>query len=337
MKRFLLWSAGLLLVLAAAVVLAFKLSPWPSVWVIAQMFSKGDAASEAALAKHVPAGIAERRHLAYGKGPDETFDLYHREDAAGLQPTIVWVHGGGFIGGSTDGIANYMKILAGHGYTTVAVEYSKGFGSRYPKPVEQVNAALGHLVRNAADLQIDPARLILAGDSAGAQIAAQVALITTDPAYAKKMSIAPELKPDAFRAMLLLSGTYDIAGLNFEGPYGWFLRTVLWAYSGAKDFLDDERFRLIAVTQHVTKAFPPSFISSGNGDPLAPQAVALARKLEGLVVQADSLFFPPNYKPPLPHEYQFNLDVPAGQEALKRMLAFLEPIRTKAIAAQPAR
>lgn len=324
MKRFFLWSAGTLLVLAAAIVLAFKLSPWPSVWLIAQMFSKGDAASEAALAKHVPSGISARRGIAYGKGPDETFDLYHSEGAADPQPTIVWVHGGGFIGGSTDGIANYMKILAGHGYTMVAVEYSKGLGSRYPRPVEQVNAALGYLVHKATDLKIDPAKLVLAGDSAGAQIAAQVALLTTDPAYAGEVGIAPELKADHIRAMLLLSGTYDLAGLNFEGPYGWFLNTVLWAYSGAKDFLEDERFRLIAVTQYVTKAFPPSFVSSGNGDPLAPQAVALAEKLKQLGVQVDALFFPADHEPALPHEYQFNLDEPAGQEALKQMLVFLD-------------
>jgi acetyl esterase/lipase len=39
-------------------------------------------------------------------------------------------------------IANYMKVLAGHGYTMVAVEYPRGYGTTYPKPVEQVNAAL---------------------------------------------------------------------------------------------------------------------------------------------------------------------------------------------------
>jgi len=41
------------------------------------------------------------------------------------------------------------------------------------------------------------------------------------------------------------------------------------------------------VTNYVTNAFPPSFISSGNGDPLAPQAAALARKLEHLGVRVD--------------------------------------------------
>ena len=73
------------------------------------------------------------------------------------------------------------------------------------------------------------------------------------------------------------------------------------------------------MTNYVTNAFPPSFISSGNGDPLAPQAAALARKLEHLGVRVDGLS---EHSPPLPHEYQFNLDTPAGQKALGQMLAF---------------
>ncbi|QSA97049.1 alpha/beta hydrolase [Methylococcus sp. EFPC2] len=331
MKRLVLWFTGIVVVLTVAGVLAFKLSPWPSVAVFAYLFSKGDQASEAALEKHVPAGIVARRGLAYGESRDEIFDVYYRQGTEGPGPTIVWVHGGGWIGGSTDGIANYMKVLAGHGYTTVAVEYSTGYGATYPKPVQQVNAALGRLVRDAADLHIDPGAVVLAGDSAGAQIAGQIALITTDPAYADRLGIAPQLKPDQLSSVLLLSGAYDLAALDFEGDYAWFLRTVLWAYSGVENFLDDERFRLLSVTGHVTSTFPPSFISSGNGDPLAPQAVALTQKLDRLGVRTDALFFP-NHAPPLPHEYQFNLDDPAGQEALKRILAFLDARRGRGAA-----
>ena len=90
--------------------------------------------------------------------------------------------------------------------------------------------------------------------------------------------------------------------------------------------MNDERFRLISVTHYVTNAFPPVFISCGNGDPLTPQAEALARKLKNLGVKVDSLFFPTDYNPPLPHEYQFNLDTPAGQKALDRMLSFVSAI-----------
>src|SRR5690606_13717969 len=139
--------------------------------------------------KHVPADIVTRRDLAYGSGPDERFDINHPQGADGPLPAIVWVHGGGWIAGSKDGVANYLKVLAGRGYATVGLEYSTGLGSAYPKPVEQVGAALRHLVENAAELGIDTSVLVLAGDSAGAQIAAQVALIVTDPAYASRMQM----------------------------------------------------------------------------------------------------------------------------------------------------
>lgn len=313
MKRVLLWLAGILVALVAMVVLAFQLSPWPSVFIIAHMFAGNDMASEEALAKHVPPGIVTRRNIAYGEGKDEVLDVYFREGTtSGPQPTIVWVHGGGWIGGSKDGVANYLRVLAGHRYTTVGVEYSTGFGSKYPKPVRQVNAALGYLVRNAEKLNIDPKRFVLAGDSAGAQISAQVAVITTDAAYARRMGISPSMPPDGLAAILLLSGAYSLDSIKLDGEYGWFLRTVLWAYSGMKDFLKDEQFKLLSVTNYVTPAFPPAFISSGNGDPLAPQAVALAKKLGSLGAKTDSFFFPPDYKPALQHEYQFNLDIVPG-------------------------
>jgi acetyl esterase/lipase len=326
MQPFILLSGGVLLVLIAIVILAIRLSPWPSVAIISYFFSKGDQASDAGLEKHVPAGIVSRRDIAYGGGTDETFDLYYPEGTDAPQPTIVWVHGGGFVAGSKGGVANYMKVLAGHGYTAIAVEYSKGYGTTYPKPVEQVNAALGFLVRSPLDLKVDPAAIILAGDSAGAQIASQVALITTDPAYASAIGISPQLEATQLSGMILFSGAYDPSPANFEIHHAWFSRTVLWAYLGVRNFHEDERFRLMSVTAHVTSAFPPSFISSGNGDPLVPQALALAQKLGGLGVNVETLFFPTDRVPPLPHEYQFNLDKPAGREALKRMLGFLDAI-----------
>ena len=145
----------------------------------------------------------------------------------------------------------------------------------------------------------------------------------TDPSYAGRMGIAPSLGPRQLAAVLLLSGAYDIEQVSTDGNDGWLVRTVLWAYSGTRDFMSDERFKLASVTRNVTSAFPPAFVSSGNGDPLVSQAVALVQKLEALGVPTDSLFFPADYRPLLPHEYQFNLDIAAGQQALERMLQFV--------------
>jgi acetyl esterase/lipase len=272
----------------------------------------------------VPADIAARLNVRYGPGPDERMDVFRQESATGVQPAVVWVHGGGWIAGSKEGVSNYLKVLAGHGYTTVAVEYSTGYHGTYPKPVEQVNAALGYVTAHATELGIDPAVIILAGDSAGAQVAAQVSVMTTDPGYAAELRIAPALEASQIAGIMLVSGAYDLESIDLNGKFGWFLKAVLWAYSGVRDFMNDPRFKLASVTEHVTAAFPPAFISSGNGDPLAPQAVQFSEALGKVAVPTETLFFPDDYSPALPHEYQFNLDVPAGAEALTRMLAFLE-------------
>src|SRR5215470_4450065 len=296
MKRVIVALASVLVVGAAVADVSLRLSPWPSLPIITSFLSYGDRASDAALEKRVPPDIASRRDIPYGHTADEVFDLYYREGAP-LRPAIVWIHGGAFVAGTKNGVANYLKILAGHGYTTIAVEYSKGPGTTYPKPVEQVNTALGFILRHAIELHIDPTTILLGGDSAGAHIAGQLALITTDPAYARAMGIVPQLKAEQLPALLLLSGVYAPVELNLGGVYGWFNETVLSAYSGTKRFRDDERFKLTSIPRYVTSAFPQTFISSGNADPLAPQAVALAGRLHDAGVHVETLFFPSNRSP----------------------------------------
>ena len=323
MNRVVVGVARVLVVVAAAGALSLTLSPWPSLAIITSFLSYGDRKSDAALEKLVPDGIAAQRDIPYGRTKDEVLDIYYR-DGAPARPAVVWVHGGAFVAGTKNGVANYLKILANHGYTTIAVEYSKGPGTTYPKPVEQENAALGFVVRHAAELNVDPATILLAGDSAGAHIAGQLALVVTNPEYARAIGIVPQLSAAQLGATLLVSGVYDPVELNLGGTYGWFNETVLTAYSGTRNFRNDERFRLTSITHYVTGAFPRTFISSGNGDPLAPQAAVLAVRLRDVGVHVETLFFPENRLPRLAHEYQFNLDEPAGQESLRRICSFLD-------------
>jgi acetyl esterase/lipase len=79
----------------------------------------------------------------------------------------------------------------------------------------------------------------------------------------------------------------------------------------------------ISLPAHVTAAYPPFFISVGNADPLARQSVAFADAARAQGVAVDALFFADDYKPTLPHEYQFILSTEAARLALDRSLAFL--------------
>jgi len=312
-----------LLLLSALV--AFQVSPWPSVLLIRRAFDKDAESASRALEKHIPPALSAQLNERYDPAdPEALLDVFYPSAIADKPlPTIVWVHGGGWVSGSKDDIANYGKVLAGKGYTVVGVDYSLAPGKTFPTPIRQVNAALGYLVSNAERLRIDPDHIVLAGDSGGAHIAAVTANVIAVPSYAAMLRIVPTVERRQLTALLLYCGSYTIEGLNLDGPFGGFLRTVLWSFSGSKDFKDNPRFAAAWVLNYVTAEFPPAFISAGNGDPLLPQSIALADRLASRGARVERLFFASDHQPPLPHEYHFNLDNEAGRLALARSVAFL--------------
>jgi len=315
-----------LAVVGAAAFAFHKLSPWPTVWLVRHAFAEDAEARNAALARHLPQNVTALLDQRYGEAERARLDVYAPTGATSALPAIVWIHGGAFVAGDKADLAGYLRILAGRGYVAVAVGYSRAPGARYPTPVVEANAALGWLRDNAVRLRIDPTRLVLAGDSAGAQIAAQLAAVATDPAYAAEVGIEPAIDSGALRGVVLLCGVYSVAGTGGDGSFASFIETVLWSYFGTKAPGDDPRIAQFAVIDHVTARFPPAFVSVGNADPLQPQSVALAKHLEDLGVAVDGLFFPADYVPPLAHEYQFDLDQAAGQQALERLVGFLAKV-----------
>jgi acetyl esterase/lipase len=327
-RRLWKWVGGIVLffvALAAAVWIAFQVSPWPNALLIRSAFTKGSAQFSAALEKYVPANVTQVENQQYRKGDNDAFiDVFYPSNTTAPRTTIVWVHGGAWVSGNKDQVDNYMKILAGHGFTTVSVNYTIAPEKQYPTPIIQLNDALEYIQANAKRLNVDDKHIVMAGDSAGSQIVAQMANIATNPSYANEIGIQPKLPADKLKGLLLNCGAYDLALPNYSGSFGGFLHTVLWAYSGTKDFLQDPKLKTASVANYLTPKFPPSFITAGNIDPLLPQSTELAKRLEGLKVPTDTLFYSPGHQPKLNHEYQFVLDTADGQQALTRMVEFVK-------------
>ncbi len=206
---------------------------------------------------------------------------------------------------------------------TVGIDYTVAPEAQFPTPIRQTNAALAYIIANAKRFHIDPERIFLAGDSAGAQIVAQSALVISDAGYAERIGITPGMARTSLRGLVLFCGPYDPTILNFEGPFGNFMRTVIWAYLGTSD-PKHPRVEQMSVPPHVTSAYPPVFISVGNGDPLAPQSTTLADTLRAKGVEVDALFFPADHRPQLGHEYQLLLATDDGRLSFERSVAFLK-------------
>lgn len=318
------FAALVLIALGSAALAVWHLSPWPSALLIRHAFDRDAIAANDRLAPLVPPGLRETLDLAYLPGdPDVRLDIYLPPEGDGPFPLVVWVHGGAWISGSKDYISNYLRLIAAEGFAVAGVNYSVAPGAKYPMPIVQANAALAYLSAHAADLRLDAGRIALAGDSAGAQIAAQTALVLTDPAYAGRIGVEPGIGGSALRALVLHCGGLDATNLSLEGAFGSFLRTVLWSYMGRRDFPSDPRLADFSIPPNLHAGLPPIFISAGNADPLEPQSRAVAARASDLGLVVDALFFPKDYAPPLGHEYQFDLATEAGQEAFARSMAFL--------------
>lgn len=323
------WIVSIIILFIGTIYIAFQISPWPSALLTRYFFQQNAEKQSKIMEKYVPPGVASVKNLQYKSNDKDAYlDVYYPSSVKNTNkklPTVVWIHGGGWISGNKENVANYLKILASKGYMTVGVNYTIAPEAHYPTPVIQTSEALKYLNNNAEQLHINKNQFVLAGDSAGSQIAAQVATIITNPSYAKLINMSSPLEPSQLVGMLLNCGAYDMDIINTNGDSegAKLLRTFLWSYSGQKDFMKDKKLMQASVINYVTPNFPPSFITAGNDDPLLPQSETFAKKLNSLGVSTDTLFYPKDYSPPLPHEYQFNLDRSAGQKALSEMVTFL--------------
>lgn len=319
---------GVLLGLIVIVALIGSLTPWPSAMLIRSVFEKGGAATVTEMDRHpTSAALDEQLDIAYGDdGADTTMDVFSPAGADAPLPTVVWIHGGAWISGSKADVAPYLRLLAAEGYTTIGVNYTLGPEGQYPLAVHQLNAALAYIDAHAEELNVDSAQIVLAGDSAGAQLASQMATITTSPAYAELLSVEAALDADQLVGTILNCGVYDLAALAaLQGIEGWGLKSAMWAYAGDKTWAESSVGATMSTVNWVTADFPPTYISGGNGDGLTwLQSIPMAHRLEGLGVDVTALFWPADHAPALAHEYQFHLDLDEAQSALQATIDFLD-------------
>jgi acetyl esterase len=138
-----------------------------------------EATARARSAEPLPVARVEER-LIPGSGGEIRLRLYW-PNAAGPVPAIVYYHGGGHVIGSLDTHDLIARNLyAGAEALVASVDYRMGPEHKFPAAVEDSVAALEWVHVNAAALGADPNRIGVHGDSAGANLAAVVALMARD-------------------------------------------------------------------------------------------------------------------------------------------------------------
>src|SRR5262249_50932199 len=156
--------------------------------------------------------------------------------------------------------------------------YSLAPEHHYPTPLRQLMAALAYLRANGARYGLDPGRIVIGGDSAGAQITAQLASLVTTPGYADGVGVPSTISPGELRAVALACGPYalGLARHASSGAGRRLIDAVLWAYAGTRNPVSNPALSGWSVTDHLTPAFPPALITVGNADPLRAHSELLA-------------------------------------------------------------
>jgi acetyl esterase len=154
-----------------------------------------------------PDGVTTRDVLVAGGGGRLPARVYHpgpgRTDSPSLRspellPLTVWFHGGGWVTGSiafSDGPCRAIARAARS--VVVSVEYRRAPETPFPGPVDDAVAATRWLAEHAAELGADASRVIVAGDSAGGNLAAAVARRARDHHLAldRQVLVYPALAP----------------------------------------------------------------------------------------------------------------------------------------------
>jgi arylformamidase len=162
------------------------------------------AAAKDVLNQWVLANLACRRDIPYGPAPREAFDLFPAA-ASAPTPAVVFIHGGYWKSRDKSQFAWLAKPYLDRGVSFLSLGYPLCPAVRMSALVDAVRRGLAHIATHAADLGLDPTRIVVSGHSAGGHLTA-MALVTDWDAYGNS---AP-----AVRAGVALSGLYDLRPLQ---------------------------------------------------------------------------------------------------------------------------
>lgn len=206
-------------------------------------------------------------------GPDvkwNTLDVYRPKNSKGKLPVIVNVHGGGYVYGSTKQYQFYCMDLSRRGFAVVSFNYHLAPKFKFPMPILDLNLVMEWICRKADIYGFDADRVALIGDSAGAQLASQYAVICTNQEYAEVMEMVP---PDfCLRAVGLNCGMYDLKGRAMNISENKLMT----------DYLTEQPLvygKKLDVLDYVTEKFPPAYLLTAKGDFLVDQCEPMARML----------------------------------------------------------
>ena len=256
-------------------------------------------------------GVPATAHAVPGPAGDLALRIYRPSDEPGL-PVLIFVHGGGWVGGTLDAIdPTARRFCRGLHAIVVAVTYRLAPEHPFPAAFEDVLAATRWVLDNVVDHGGDPDRVAIGGDSAGGNLAAAVTGALHDSGdhrIAAQLLLYPalELDPEAHPSASWLA---DADPTLSAASMRWCIDNYLQGRAA-----DDPR---ISPGRRVELAtFPPAIVAAAPADPLYDQAKAYVDRLVAAGIAAEF-----QHCEGLTHAFANFVDlVPSAQAALTELM-----------------
>jgi acetyl esterase/lipase len=241
---------------------------------------------------------------------ENKLDVYKPKNAAGPTPTVIYIHGGGWTGGTKE--ASILSILPylDMGWAVVNVEYRLAKVSIAPAAVEDCRCALRWVIKNAKQYNFDITRLITTGNSAGGHLALTTGMLPDSAGLDRECYGTEDLKVAAIVNWYGITDVVDeLEGPNLKGY------AVTWLGSLPNR---EEVARRVSPLQYVRKGLPPIITIHGDADPTVPyqHAVRLQKALNEAGV--------PNQLVTIPGGHHGNFTTEQNIHAFTEIFSFLK-------------
>jgi acetyl esterase/lipase len=193
------------------------------------------------------------RDVPYGDDPAQKIDVYKTAGKTPA-PVVIFIHGGAWQYGDQKQLAAMGKVLADRGVVAFLIDYRKYPQVTYPAFVDDTVAALNWVMAHAAEYGGDPARVVVAGHSAGAHL---TVIPFTDDTFRKKLAFDPM----AIRGLVPISGPFVFAEVGEHAASQKELHNVMGG---------EEGYRKSEPIGYPRADLPPVLVMNGDKDDLTP-------------------------------------------------------------------
>lgn len=191
-------------------------------------------------------------------------DLYLPRNAKGPNPTVIFIHGGGWTGGNRHGSSLNVLPYLEMGFSVANISYRLARVALAPAAVEDSRCALRWVFRNAKEYGFDTNKIIVTGQSAGGHLALMVGMLPANSDFDRECFGPEELK---VAAVVNWYGITDVADL-IDGPNRK-TYAVQWLSSLPNRA---EIARQMSPLTYVRAGLPPILSIQGDADPTVPYA-----------------------------------------------------------------